>query len=205
MARSNAEIYLRVPFRLYASTWNWNPPHTLQPVVSFVFFDGNVSIWRPIDLDYRKGQARNREPAVFFLHMPPALPPSRHKTLPANRGETFTVPILNLPRKPATVYLGNILTQGCPPFPPSFSTNGVRFLLSTFRNVRPMSCYVAPASCTASFHDSCVSGSFGLVDWTPIARGVIWTPQRDINRWMDTLQVGQYEGGLVTSSRFGWL
>ncbi|CAM9117354.1 unnamed protein product [Laminaria digitata] len=76
------------------------------------------------------------------------------------------------------------------------STNGVTFL-PALQSVRPSGCFVAPAVYSGSFRDSCVFLVVCPVDWAPNGRGVLWSPKRDLNRWMGTLEVGEYEAAVV--------
>lgn len=97
---------------------------------------------------------------------------------------------------------GACLNAGLPTAPACPATDGDMFL-PALRSVRPSGCFVAPTTCARCFHDSCVSGLFFLVGGKIIEKDVLWIPQRHVNRWMDTLQVGQYEADVVSS--FGWL
>ena len=59
---------------------------------------------------------------------------------------------------------------------------------------------MTPAICAASFHSSCVLCSVVPINEKPVEMGVFWDPEPDEYRWMDALQVSQYEAANVAGS-----
>lgn len=89
---------------------------------------------------------------------------------------------------------GSHLNARLPPAPPSPSTSGVT-RQPTVQSARLSDCFVAPADCVDSSHDSCTVRRICPAEGKSLERDVSWNFEPDVNRSMATLEVGLIEAG----------